>query len=329
MPPTSAPRRRRTGLILVSVLVLLVLLGGGGYLLFTVLHHPATTSQSGSNGGTTGGGPSLPSINRQATYAGVSFTILSADKAQSFPEFQKQNAGDDVVKVKAQLDNQTTHQILLFNKIHLLGPDGSAPEPSLTNAASALPPDTRQGGLDSGTSAAGYWYFEVNRNQSGVDVYKIVLGGADEVQETIPFSGSYDPSVWQWVTKPIGKSVTYHTQYGGPVIGTVVKVTTGVWTPGYQSPKDMRFILTDMMVANQTAVPVYVSGDSLKLQAPGGVPESPTTLYGYFLNDSLSGGENKDEGYASFLVPPAQGDFILFFYNPDGTVAGQVDLGIL
>jgi hypothetical protein len=328
LPPVSAPPRKRRGLLIASVL--LVLLGGGGFLALSLLHPGSTAhngaSASGSATSTSSGGLSLPAINRQATYAGATFTVQSAVKASSFPEFKPLNAGDDVVKVKAQINNQTPQQLLLFNKVHLLSPDGSSPEPSVTNAASAIPL-----GINSGASMVGYWYFEVNRDQSGAGPYKLVLGGAQEVQETIPFTGSYDSSLYQWVTRPIGKSATYHVgTEGGTVIGTVVKVTTGVWTPGYQAPQGMRFILTDMMVANQTpGPPLYISGDALKLQAPGGVPESPTTMYGYFINDALNYGENKDEGYASFLVPPNKGDFILFFYNPDGTVAGQIDLGTL
>jgi hypothetical protein len=323
LPKASAPRKRRRGLVLVLLLVVL-LLGAGGYLALNVLHLTAThAGNKGASSQDNSSARSLPSINLQATYAGASFTIQSADKANSFPGFQKLNAGDDVVKVKAQIENQTPSQISLFNNVHLLGPDGSSTEPSVTNASGTL-----ASFFNSGTSAVGSWYFEVNHNQSGVGAYKIVLGGSDEVQETIPFTGGYDASVWQWVTKPIGKSVTYQVN-PGTVIGTVVKVSTGIWTPGHQAPQGMRFVLTDMMVANQTPLPVYVSGNAIKLQAAGGVPESPSTGYGYFINDSLDAGQNKDEGYASFLVPPDNVDFILFFYNADGSVAGQVDLGVL
>ncbi|HLV97851.1 MAG TPA: zinc ribbon domain-containing protein [Ktedonobacterales bacterium] len=324
LPQPTPPRRRRRGLLIVSLLLIVLLLGAGGYLAFNLTRQNAA-NQNGSNAGTSGdGGLSLPSINRQAIYAGANVTIQSAIKAHSFPGFQKLDASDDVVKVKAQIENQTKVILMFFNAVHLLGPDGSRTEPSVTNASNVL-----AGYFNPGVSAVGYWYFEVSHNQNGVGAYTIILGKGQEVQENVPFVGSYDPSVWQWVTKPIGKSVTYHTQGGGAVVGTVVKVSTGVWTPGYQAPQGMRFILTDMMAANQTPVPVYISGNALKLQAPGGVPESPSTMYGYFINDSLSGGENKDEGYASFVVPPAKGDFILFFYNPDGSVAGQVDLGTL
>ncbi len=319
----SPPRRRRRGLLIASLLVLLALLGGGGYLALTVLHLGSANTGATSGASGTDSGPVLPAINRQAIYAGAAVTIQSAEKAHSFPEFQKLQSGDDVVKVKAQIENQTPAQLPLINAVHLLAPDGSSAEPSSTNASGALVTF-----LNSGASAVGFWYFEVNHAQSGVGVYKIILGGAQEVQETVPFTGTYDPSIWQWVTRPVGKSVTYHVEQGA-VIGTVAKVSTGIWTPGHQAPQGMRFVLTDMLVANQTALPIYVSGDAIKLQAPGGIPESPATGYGYFINDSLSGGQNKDEGYASFLVPPAKGDFVLFFYNADGSVAGQVDLGIL
>jgi hypothetical protein len=324
LPESSPPPRKRRGLLIVSLLLILLLLGGGGYLAFTLAHQNAA-NQNGGNTGTAGsGGLSLPSINRQAIYAGSNVTIQSAVKAHSFAEFQKLDANDDVVKVRAAVEDQTRVQLALLGAVHLLGPDGSRVEPSVTNASNVLPTY-----LNAGISAVGYWYFEVSHNQSGVGAYTIILGAGQEVQERIPFAGSYDPSVWQWVTKPSGKSVTYHTQGGGAVIGTVLKVTTGIWTPGYQAPQGTRFILTDMLAANQTPVPVLITGDALKLQAPGGIPISPSTAYGYFINDSLPGGANKDEGYASFVVPPARGDFLLFFYNPDGSLAGQVDLGTL
>lgn len=342
LPLVSARRRRHRALIIVGSLMLLVVgLGGGGYLAFSILHPVANIPTSahtgalghGSNGApntgtgtsTSSGGLSLPTINRQATYAGASFTIQSAQKANSFPEFQQLNAGDDVVKVRTRIENQTPQQLLLLDKVHLLSPDGSSLVPSVTEAASALPEL-----LYSGASATGFWYFEVNRDQSGVGAYKLVLGGAQEVQETIPFIGSYDASVWQWVTKPIGKSVTYKVgTTGGSVIGTVVKASTGLWTPGYQAPKGMRFLLTDLLVTNRTALPLNVTADPLKLQEPDGVSESATTTSGYFVNDLLQPGASKDEGYVSFLVPPDKGDFILFFYDQDGSVAGQVDLGTL
>ena len=300
-----------------------MLLGGGGYLALTLLHLTPASKTNGASGDGVSSGPSLPAINRQAIYAGASFTIQRADKASSFPGYQKRASGDDVIKVTTQIDNQTPAQISLFGKVHLLSPNGSRTEPSATNASGAL-----AGYFNSGTSAVGSWYFEVPHDQSGVGVYQIVLGGGPDVQETIPFTGAYDPSVWQWVTRPVGKSVTYHVEQGA-VIGTVVKVSTGIWTPGYQAPQNMRLILTDMMVANQAVLPIYITGNAMKLQGSGGVPESPATGYGYIINDSLSGGQNKDEGYASFLVPPDKGDFILFFYNADGSVAGQIDLGVL
>ncbi len=324
MPQGNLPRKRRRGLGILLLLLLVLLLGGGGYLAFNALRPSA--NPGGQNGASSQNGSSarsLPAINRQAIYAGATFTIRSADKASSFPGYNKHNTSDDVVKVQAQINNQTPNQISLLDTIHLLAPDGSSTGPSITTANDAL-----ASYYNSGTNAVGAWYFEVNHDQSGVGAYKIVLGAADEAQETIPFTGAYDASVWQWVTKPIGKSVTYKLDTG-TVVGTVAKVSTGIWTPGHQAPQGMRFVLTDMLVANQSALPVLVTGNAIKLQAPGGIPQSPSTSYGYFINDSLAAGENKDEGYASFVVPPDKGDFILFFYNADGTVAGQVDLGVL
>ena len=65
------------------------------------------------------------------------------------------------------------------------------------------------------------------------------------------------------------------------------------------------------------------------VQFPGGQRLGQDSGYGYFINDVLGAGQSKDEGYACFVAPTAPGDFVMLFYNSDGSLAGQMDLGTL
>ena len=330
------PRQKKRSVLglLVAVVVIIAILGGGGYFLFTkVLHKSAatttstgspgtgTTSGAGSTPGSTSGLQQLNNINRQIIYSGVTVTILSALEAKSVPEFQLNNPDqNEVLKIQAKLNNQSPKDVYVSNNVSVLDAAGNSTEVSM-NVAGALPtPTTAQ------TTATGFMYFEVPKGHQ-VAGWSLVLGTGAEAQETVPLTGAYDSSLWQETPHPIGKSVNYDN---GGVVATVVNVAAGVWTvKGFQAPQGMRFILVDLVVANKTDVDVPVGDPEFVVQFPGGQRLGQDSGYGYFINDVLGAGQSKDEGYACFVAPTAPGDFVMLFYNSDGSVAGQVDLGTL
>ncbi len=332
--PLPGKKKRSILGLLVALVVIVAILGGGGYLLFTkVLHKSAATTTStgtpgagttpgaGSTPGSSSGQQTLPAINRQVIYSGVTVTILSALEAKSVAEFQLNNPDqNEVLKIQAKLNNQSPKDVYVSNQVAVVDAAGNSTAVS-QNVAGALPtPTTAQ------TTATGFLYFEVPKGHK-VAEWTMVLGAGTEAQETVPLTGAYDPSIWQETPKPIGKSVSYDN---GSVVATVVKVTAGVWTPtGYQAPQGMRFILVDLAVANKEAVDITVGDPEFVVQFPGGQRLGQDSNYGYFINDVLGAGQSKDEGYACFVAPTAIGDFMMLFYNADGSLAGQVDLGTL
>ncbi len=332
--PWAQPPKRRGGRVFVVLLVLLLIaaLSGGAYVL---LHHSPKTSAGGTQstpgasstpgtGSTPGssGQQTLTSINRQAIYSGVTVTIISALEARSVPEFPLNNPDqNEVLKIQAKLNNQSPKEVYVSNQVAVVDAAGDATAVFLDPIAGALPAPTA-----AQTTATGFWYFEVPKGHQ-IAEWEVVLGAGTEAQETVPLTGAYDPSLWQETPKPIGKSVGYHDN---DVVATVVKVTTGVWTPtGYQAPQGRRCILVDLAVANKTAVDVTIGDPEFVVQFPDGQRLGQDSGYGYFINDVLGAGQSKDEGYACFVAPTATGDFIMLFYNSDGSLAGQVDLGTL
>jgi len=342
-PQQKSGRRFALGCIVAIVLVALVL-GGGGVLAFRALTNKSNTtgqhtgstpgvgSTPGAGGtptatntpGTSAGAQTLNNLNLQAIYAGVTITVMSAIQAPTVDGVQPPDPNYDALKIQARLDNSAdTHSVYVTNNTHIVGPNGN-----VYNIFTSSPSDSLPDPLPARANVVGYWYFGVPH---GVNIgdWKLVIGSATELQEVIPLNGvNYDPSVWQWVTKPLTTKNTV-TYYGGALVGTITKVTTGVWTPGYQAPQGKRFILVDLVAMNNSAVSVNVGDPEFALLLPDGSRENQQTSYGYFIDDVLGGHESKDEGYICFLAPPDKGDFQMIFFNQDNGVAGQIALGTL
>jgi hypothetical protein len=342
-PQKGSGRRVMLGLIVVVVLVV-ALLGGGVVLALNLLKGHSTSSAGQQSGNTPGAGntaspgntpeatstattsatgaQTLSNLNLQAIYAGVTVTITSAVQAPNDPEYQINDPSQDVLKIQAKLDNSTdSHGVDVTANTTVVGANGTPYDVATTNLADSLPIE-----VNAQTSSTGYWFFRVPHG-AHIGDWKLVIGADNEVKETIPLNGvGYDSTMWNETPKAIGKSVTY---YDGAIVGTVVKVATGVWTPGYQAPQGMRFILVDLMVMNTLATDVYVGDPEFVLLGPDGSRYAQDSAHGYDINVDLGAHASMDVGYACFVVPPAQGDFQMIFFNKDNGVAGMIDLGTL
>jgi len=332
-PWAQPPKKRRGGLIagILVALVLVVALLGGGFLLLkslssksgTTTHQPTRTPGAGNTPGSTatsGSNPSgtqtLDNINRQAIYAGVPITIQSAKEAASLPEYQERDPTKNALAVQAQISNQTPRSV--YPTITALAPDGI-----IYSLASATPA-TFSIAWSNGIMASGEWFFDVPQT-SKVGDFQIQFGSTQEAPVTVPLTGNYDPTQWQQVTHQINQTVTYDN---GQIKGTVTQVVVGLWTPGYQAPKDMRLLLMYLHVTNNTAGSINV-GNQYLLVFPNGDRSQRTTIYGALIDVVLAGGESKDVGYDTFLIPTAPAAYVMIFLNPDGSTAGQVNLGTI
>ena len=343
--PWAQPPKKRSGAkvalgCLVALVLVVALLGGGGFLLVKALSKGGSTSHQGSGtpgtGTTTGAGntpgsgstpggsgsgtQTLNNINRQAIYAGVNITIVSAQEAASLPDRQETDPSLYALGVQIKVSNQTSHGV--YPTFTAIGSDGSTYELYKSTPASL----SISWGANSVLSGA--LNFDVPKG-SKIGDFTIQLGKAEEAPVTVPLSGSYDPTQWQQTTHQVGQTVTYDD---GKIKGTVTQVVVGLWTPGYQAPKGMRLLLMYLHAVNNTAIGINV-GDGTPPQYllvyPNGDRSQPSTLYGTFIDAVVNGGESKDVGYDTFLIPTAPAPYVIVFLNPDGSTAGQVNLGTI
>ena len=340
--PWAQPPKKRSGAkvalgCLVALLLVAAVLGGGGFLLVkglssrsgaTTHQGSGTTATPGAGntpgrGSTPGGSPAgtqtLNTINRQAIYAGANITILSAQEGTSLPDYQESDPTKNALSIQAKVSNQTP--LSVYPKITVFAPDGSTYELRQAQAPGF--------GISwiSNSVTSGAWFFDVPK-PSAIGDFKIQFGSGEDAPVTIPLTGVYDPKQWQQVTHQIGQTVTYDK---GQIKGTVTQIVVGTWSQtGYQAPKGMRFLLMYLHVTNNTALAINV-GDGVPPQYllvfPNGDRSQPTYLYGSQIDAVVQGGESKDVGYDTFLIPTAPAPYMLVFLNPDGSTAGQVNLG--
>ncbi|HJT58838.1 MAG TPA: zinc ribbon domain-containing protein, partial [Ktedonobacteraceae bacterium] len=147
-PWAQAPKKRSGAKVALGCLVALILvaavLGGGGFLLVKGLtsrggattHNGAGTGTTPAAGNTPGSGSTpggsqaviqtLNAINRQAIYAGVNITILSAQEGASLPGYQESDSTKNALEVQEKVSNQTT--VSVYPIITALTSDGTTYE---------------------------------------------------------------------------------------------------------------------------------------------------------------------------------------------------------
>ncbi len=335
--PWAQPPKKRSGAkvvlgCLIAVVLLVAVLGGGGFLLVKVLSSKGGTANHQGNGtGSTPGSSSTPgsnpeqaqtldNINRQAIYAGVTITVLSAKEAAALPGRQETDPSLNALEVQVKASNQTPRNVC--PKVTVLDPQGNT-YPLYTSTPASL-------GLfwNADSVASGALLFDVPRGSKLGD-FTIQIGSAEEAQVTVPLSGNYDPTQWQPVTHQIDQTINYEN---GKIKYTLTQVVVGLWTPGFQAPKGMRLLLMYLHVVNNTALPVGV-GDGVPQQYllvfPNGDRSAPTVIYGAQIDAAVNPGESEDVGYDTFLIPTAPASYTMVFLYADGSIAGQVNLGTI
>lgn len=351
-PWAQPPKKQRTGLkvglgCLIALVLVVALLGGGGYLLIKALsgggktgQHPGNTPGVGSTPGTgsTPGAGSTPStgpngsqtlnnINRQAIYAGVNITVSSAtqthDVSQGYTNRDPDH--DEILRIQGMIDNQTSSHGGFSFTVQVLDPTGNKYDRGIGHG---VPTDEFPEIIDQPITKTGAWYFEIPKGTKIGD-WKLVIGEPSELPVTIPLTGPYDPTMYQEMSHTMGlnQPIKYSN---GNITGVITKVITATWNSGYQAPKGMRFLRLYFHVTNNTALPVNV-GDGTPPQYvliyPNGDRKQADTRYNTAINEVVQGAESKDVGFDSWVIDPTPAPYTILFLNPDGSKAGQIDLG--
>jgi hypothetical protein len=344
--PWAQPPKKRSGAklalgCLIAVVLMVALLGGGGFLLVKAFsskggnttHQGSGTPGAGStpgagntpgNGSTPGGGGSagtqtLDNINRQAIYVGVNITIVSAQEGAKLPDRPESDPKLNALEVQIKADNQTDYGVYLTVQVF----DAAGNNYPLATSV----PATLGINWAANTVASGGLLFDVPAT-SKIGEFRIQFGNNKELPVPIPLTGAYDPSQWQPVTHQIGQTIVYEN---GGIKYTVTQIVVATWTAGYQAPKGMRDLEMYLHVTNNTAIGIDAgegTPPTYLLVFPNGDRFQHTDLTAEFINTVVGGGESKDVGYDTFVIPatPTPGLQMVFLFA-DGSVAGKVDLG--
>ncbi len=337
--PWAQPPKKRSGAkvalgCLIALVLVVAILGGGGFLLVKALsskggnttHQGSGTPGAGSTsgagstpGGTPAGTQTLNNINRQAIYAGVNLTILSAQEGAKLPDRQESDPKLNALEVQIKADNQT--DVGVYPSIQVLDAAGTN-YPLYTSSPSAV------GAFWVGNAVtSGGLLFDVP-SSSKIGEFRLEIGNNKELPVLVPLTGTYDPTQWQPVPHQIGQTINYEN---GAIQYTVTQIVVTTWTPGHQAPKGTRFLEMYLHVTNNTAIgidagegtpPVYL------LVFPNGDRHQLSPNAGEFIDTVVGGGESKDVGYDTFEIPPTPTPGLqMVFLFADGSVAGKVDLG--
>src|SRR5579871_1159699 len=338
--PWAQPPKKRSGAkvalgCLIALVLVVAVLGGGGFLLVKALSSkggnttrqgsgtPGASSTPGAGstpGGTPAGTQTLDNINRQAIYAGVNLTIVSAQEGAKLPDRQESDPKLNALEVQIKASNQTG--VGVYPDIQVLDADGNT-YPLYTSSPAAV------GSFWVGDAVtSGALLFDVPAT-SKIGEFRIQVGDPiKEVLVQVPLTGAYDPTQWQPVPHQSGQTINYEN---GAIQYTVTQFVVTTWTPGCQAPKGTRFLEMYLHVTNNTAIgidagegtpPVYL------LVFPNGDRFQHSDRACEFIDTVVGGGESKDVGYDTFEIPPTPtpGLQMVFLYA-DGSVAAKIDVG--
>jgi hypothetical protein len=335
-PQKKSGKRFTLGCV-VAVVVFVLLLGGGGFLAFRLLASGKNSATSGQHAGsplsatsTPGSGEitqTLSNINRQAVYAGVMVTVVSAFEAKQVPDFQNfQPDQDAILKMAVTIDFESSRHSGFYFTGRVLGPDGKLIARGLGHG---LPKDALPEILGDPIKLAGAFYFEVP-NAVKISDWKLVIGEDAEVLVQIPLAGNYDPTLYQEREHTMGLNQPIMFDNGN-ITGVITRIVTVTWNfCGCEAPKGKRFLRVYFHVTNNTSAPVFVGDGNYPqylLIFPNGDRLQADTQYNVPINATVAGKESKDVGFDSWVIPTDPTAYTMIFLNPDGSNAGQISFG--
>jgi hypothetical protein len=275
------------------------------------IQHSVNTNSSNNGNPPTKQPPiTTANINQSVIYAGVNFTIESAQQSTTFLDDPSTSDNNGVVRVKYKETNHSGQDVVYFaGQIdHLILPDKSSVDP--VNSLQG-------GGIQNATTRENWADFAVPTSDK-ISQLTLVIGGSQEAQIFIPLTGNANLSAYQNKTANLNKLISYQgLNY------TLQSATESLSIPTKQATPGMRYVVLAFKVDNPTANDKGVGGtsDYMRLQA-GGVTSSPvnSTLPGV-VNANTSGAT----GTVTFLMPQNNNSFTLIFLAAQGYSTVQVN----
>jgi len=203
---------------------------------------------------TIGSGFTQPAITtytvaRHGMYEELSYTVLNAQYATSFPNDTIQT-GSDLVRINLQVSNKSTDQVsvIYYDVARLIVP-GVAKPVAPTNVSLSTSPKP-------GASEVGWIDFPVSRGMT-LSTLKLQLGSQlyNEAILVIPFRGSYDPN--HFVPKTYPQSLTIYYDFDGNIlVYHLTSVNVLYAYKGTQAAVGQQFYVLNFAVDNNNGVMV-------------------------------------------------------------------------
>lgn len=272
--------------------------------------------------------PPITSLNvqRTAPYAGLSFTILTAQYATSFAD-DTIHAGPAIVRLHIRVANKTTDVpvVVYYDAIRLLVPNGAPLAPtnvlsSTVNRDSCIVSPASAGPAP-GKSETDCIDFPVAKG-TRLDTLSLQLGSmaVGESLVTVPFSGTFDASRYadNIASQNVDIPYTYHDAHNNvyEFVYHLTSTTSGYSYRGMQSKAGQEFYVLDFRVDNLSGVNVTpgFGYDYLRLIING---RTRTPVDSTFPNIFNAGAKNV-AGQVAFVGPPGVKTITIGFVPQDG-----------
>jgi hypothetical protein len=243
-PPRNS-QSSKLWLWIISLLVIgIIIFGGVSYITW----HWLTNVHITPGAGTTQPVITTLHVERTATYAELSFTVLNAQYATTFPNDTVQT-GPALVRVNLQVTNKSTDQVsvIYYDVARLLVPGSKPVAPTNVHLSTGPKP---------GASEVGWIDFPVT---SGVQLYtlKLQLGSLllHETPLTIPFSGPFDPNHFASKTYPQTLTIWYNFS-GHTLVYHLTSVHVLYAYRGSQAKIGQQYYVINFSVDNNNGVTV-------------------------------------------------------------------------
>ncbi len=255
-------------------------------------------------------------VQRTASYAGLDFTIISAQYATSF-------AGDDIhsgqaiVRLNMHVANKSTDQVqvVYYDVARLLAPKVSPIAPTNTNLSIGPKPSA---------SETGWLDFSVPQSLQ-LDTLKLQLGSTTlgESLVTIPFRGPFDPS--RYANRSSHQTLTlYYTFQGHALTYHLLSVDILFSYQGSQCKAGQQFYVLNFRVDNPNSLDVSpgFGFDYLRLKI-NGYDQPP---FGNTLPYTFKTGAKGVGGRVAFIGPAGRRTLTIAFRVQIGSAETDYDV---
>jgi hypothetical protein len=187
-------------------------------------------------------------VGRSGMYDGLSFTVLNAQYATTFPNDTIQT-GPALVRVNLEVSNKSTDQVsvIYYDVARLLVPGVKPIAPTNVNLSTGPKPHT---------SEVGWLDFPVSKGVQ-LSTLKLQLGSLllNEARLVIPFNGPYDPNYFAGKTYPQTLTIWYN--FNGNILDYHLKSVSVLYAyRGTQAVVGQQFYVLNFTVDNNNGVTV-------------------------------------------------------------------------